>query len=413
MFFTKPSNYPSSDYRSRNFKGDWTKHFINDYIDSASSKGALKSMNSFSDHKTEHLPSCLYKFMPPTIYSLTSILRSTVHLSSPQTFNDPFDSYLGVNEDEFIKMFILEELKKQGYVEKKSKENSGTKDKLTNEEYWKIYYSRCEGDKNYRSRDFISVYLEVLDSKSEKFNEVLEKLYYKALDECDAKIKHLRNVTYRISCFSNFADEVELMENTTMWAHYADNHKGFCVKYSMDFDSLRFKEMLLCGLFPVNYSSNIQKITTRQLLSMQETDDKFEVSDAIKKKTLKSLLTKSRFWNYEKEWRLILSQNDCCLLDENNIPFSKIEAIYLGCRIDKSIAQLLINMGEDLGFNVFQAKQSKNKFTLMSNQLGSSNEASNAFYSKLREVNTISDEKERIAFMKFLCENHSLLYGFK
>lgn len=408
MFFNKPSNYPPSDYRSRNYKGDWTKHFINRYIDTATSEGALKSMDSFYDHKTEHLPSCLYKFMPPTIYSLTSILQSTVHLSSPQIFNDPFDSYMGVNEDEFIKMSILEELKELGYLEKKSKEKSETKDKLTNEEYWKIYYSQCEGDKNYRSRSFFSTSFEILDNKSMKFNEVWEKLYYKALDECDAKIKYLRDVTYRISCFSNFTDEDELMENTTMWSHYADNHKGFCVKYSMDFDNIRFKEMLLCGLFPVKYTSRIQKITTKQLLNIRETDDKFEVSDAIKKKTLKSMLTKSRFWNYEKEWRLILSQNDCCLLDENNIPFSKIEAIYLGCRIDKSIAQLLINIGEDLSFNVFQAKQSKNKFTLLSYQLGSSNEASNAFYRKLRKINAIDDRKERQAFQKLLYDNYLL-----
>lgn len=402
MFFNKPSSFPSSDYRSRNFKGNWTNHFINDYIDSASFEGALKSMNSFCDHKTEHLPSCLYKFMPPTIYSLVSVLQSTVHLSSPQTFNDPFDSYMGVNEDEFVKMFILKELKKLGYVDKKNAEISETKDKLTNKEYWKIYYSRCEGDKNYRSRSFIATYLEILENKSKKFEEVWHKLYYKALDEYVEKIKYLRDVTYRISCFSNFADEDELMENTTMWSHYADNHKGFCVKYSMDFDSLIFKDMLLCGLFPVKYSSNIQKITTRQLLSMRETDEKFEVSNAIKKKTLKSLLTKSRFWNYEKEWRLILSENDCCLLDENNIPFSKIEAIYLGCRVDKSIAQLIMKIGEDMGFKVFQAKQSKNKFTLLGYQLGSSDEASNAFYRKLRKTNTIDNERDRSDFQKFL-----------
>lgn len=406
MLFNKPSNYPSTDYRSRNYKGDWTKHFINRYIDTATSEGALKSMDSFYDHKTEHLPSSLYKFMPPTIYSLTSILQATVHLSSPQIFNDPFDSYMGVNEDEFIKMFILEKLKELGYVEKKSKEKSETKDKLTNDEYWRIYYSRCEGDKNYRSKCFFSTSFEILDNKSKKFKEVWDKLYYKALDECDTRIKYLRNVTYRISCFSNFVDEDELMENTTMWSHYADNHKGVCVKYSMDFDNLKFRKMLLCGLFPVRYSSNMQNITTKQLLSMGETDDKFEVSDAIKKKTLKSLMTKSRFWNYEKEWRLILSQNDCCLLDENNIPFSKIEAIYLGCRIDKSIAELLLKIGDDSGFKVFQTEQSKDKFSLFSYQLGSSDEASNAFYSKLRKINAIDEEKDRIAFQKFLCDNY-------
>ena len=408
MLFDKPSNYPSSDYRSCNFKGNWTTHFINSYIDSVTAEGVFKSMESFFDRKTEHLPSCLYKFMPPTIYTLTSVLQSTVHLSSPQIFNDPFDSFMGVNEDEFVKMFILQELKELGYVEKKRSEKSGTKDKLTNDEYWKIYYSRCEGDKNYRGKSFTSTYLQVLETKSKKFKEIWDKLYYNSLDDYLAKIKYLRDVHYRISCFSNFDDEDELMENTTMWSHYADSHKGFCVKYSMDFDNLMFKEMLMCGLFPVKYSSRIQNITTNQLLSMRETDDKFDVSSEIKKKTLKSLLTKSRFWNYEKEWRLILSQNDCCLLDENNIPFSKIEAIYLGCRIDKSIAELLLKIGDDSGFKVFQTEQSKDKFSLFSYQLGISDEASSAFRRKLRNIDAIDNEKERIAFQKFLCDNYLL-----
>jgi hypothetical protein len=33
MLFDKQSKFLNTDYRSRNFKGDWTKHFIDDYID--------------------------------------------------------------------------------------------------------------------------------------------------------------------------------------------------------------------------------------------------------------------------------------------------------------------------------------------------------------------------------------------
>jgi hypothetical protein len=33
MLFDKQSKFLSTDYRSRNFKGNWTKHYIDDYID--------------------------------------------------------------------------------------------------------------------------------------------------------------------------------------------------------------------------------------------------------------------------------------------------------------------------------------------------------------------------------------------
>ncbi len=49
MLFDKQSNFLRTDYRSRNFKGDWTKHFIDDYIDSVSSKGIDKTQAIFSE----------------------------------------------------------------------------------------------------------------------------------------------------------------------------------------------------------------------------------------------------------------------------------------------------------------------------------------------------------------------------
>ena len=78
-------------------------------------------------------------------------------------------------------------------------------------------------------------------------------------------MKSLRDTVYRISSFSHFSDEEELLENTTMWSHYADNHRGFCVKYKLDFEHSDFREILLCGLFPVRYRAKTEEITANQL----------------------------------------------------------------------------------------------------------------------------------------------------
>jgi hypothetical protein len=37
-YWEKKSDFKSLDYRSINFSGNWSKHFINDYVDSLVSK---------------------------------------------------------------------------------------------------------------------------------------------------------------------------------------------------------------------------------------------------------------------------------------------------------------------------------------------------------------------------------------
>ena len=130
------SNYKSSDYRSVNFSGNWSKHFINDYVDSLISNGVEETQKTFFDYKNEHLPDSLYKFFPPTIHSLISIQSQSVYLSSPRNFNDPFDSYVCIETDSFVKLFLLKELKNRGLVSKTHSENN-----ISEQEYWEIYHS--------------------------------------------------------------------------------------------------------------------------------------------------------------------------------------------------------------------------------------------------------------------------------
>jgi hypothetical protein len=85
--------------------GSWQKKFINEYIDSIFVRGIDETHKELSDAKNEHLPISLYKFYPPSIYSLISIQNKNVFLSSPRTFNDPFDSYICVEAVSKLKTF--------------------------------------------------------------------------------------------------------------------------------------------------------------------------------------------------------------------------------------------------------------------------------------------------------------------
>lgn len=81
-----------------------------------------------------------------------------------------------------------------------------------------------------------------------------------------------------------------------MWSHYANSHKGMCVKYRFKKDF--FKEYMvgskeLLFICPVIYEENIQQTGNQKRLMGNE------------------LLIKSKDWEYENEKRMIFIQ---CLM---------------------------------------------------------------------------------------------------
>lgn len=355
----KSSIYDSKDYRSSNFSGNWTKHFINDFIDSIFKYGKAETFNKFSSFKNEHLPKNLYKFYSPSLYSLISIQNQTIYLSTPRSFNDPFDSYVCFDQETFRKLYLLKTLKEQNLVT-----DNESLDTLSKTEYWEIFHTKSCDNNSHRSyfhrKSLYSVMDSITKKKSKNFTSLTHMILSDAYVKSLKKINYLRNVAYRISCFSSFDNEDELLMNTTMWSHYADDHRGFCIKYNLDFDIIGNKDEIKCGLFPITYSSKVPQISPRELLKLKFKNQKLDISNSIQKSILKTLLTKSPFWNYEKEWRLII---DSPVLNEN-IPFFSIKSIYLGCRIEDNLKRHLISFALKNGISVFQTKQDESRFRL-------------------------------------------------
>jgi hypothetical protein len=87
------------------------------------------------------------------------------------------------------------------------------------------------------------------------------------------------------------ASFTETWENPTMWAHYADNYTGICLGY----DSAKLKECLDTNQNndPLNRLFDLKKI---------EYVDSFpDIFD----NDMHAITTKTKNWDYEKEWRVV------------------------------------------------------------------------------------------------------------
>lgn len=122
-----------------------------------------------------------------------------------------------------------------------------------------------------------------------------------------------------ISCLS------EVPDSLLMWSHYANNHRGFCVSYSL----LALNQKLQFSAIPVLYTQ--ERVCLRSISLDQ---------DALNKETMslfiQSLTSKSPEWSYEKEWRIIRDEAACGSRwdDENKgalLDAISPSAIFLGC----------------------------------------------------------------------------------
>lgn len=98
----------------------------------------------------------------------------------------------------------------------------------------------------------------------------------------------LKNTMQRIGvlCFSATPSEI------LMWSHYANNHKGFCVEYDFSEDSHLRKIAQ-----PVCYSETIPALSLANLPDGAESN----FLDVC-------IFTKAKQWQYEQEWRVIMTE---------------------------------------------------------------------------------------------------------
>jgi hypothetical protein len=147
-----------------------------------------------------------------------------------------------------------------------------------------------------------------------------------------------------VLCFSAVND------NLLMWAHYADCHKGFAIEF--DSEDEEFKK--LGDLHEVKY------IKTRPIV------------DAAKPVTLEFYVRKSPEWGYEREYRLLRHLNACERRSLSagdfyfvHMPRSCVKAVYLGTRMDKSLAQQISQLMSGTAAEIYETELHRQEFGLV------------------------------------------------
>ena len=149
----------------------------------------------------------------------------------------------------------------------------------------------------------------------------------------------------------------ENYDNLLMWAHYADEHKGAVIKLKC----LHKEDTLLCAAEKVQYSAIMQNPRLDELIV------DFDIDSSANKIFKDCIYTKSRDWQYEQEWRVVLPTQDSSSGHTFiNLREEELDSIYLGCKMAESDKQEILGITKTQRKNirVFQAEKDAKIFKL-------------------------------------------------
>lgn len=224
-------------------------------------------------YNTSYSPSA-YKFRTCNKYLYQSLINESIGLTSPGYFNDPFDSPILelLNNDEDFSQYI-----RQAYNEGLKVSCFSSNIKLPREE----------------------THTDEIINNEEKLKGALPEYL-----------------------------------NELMWAHYADSHKGVCIKYHFPNSFTKFvdnSDGVTCFFNDVTYSdSDISQYSNKDSINMKD-----------------AFFLKGKQWEYENELRLLYfdvnGREGYKVIKAENC----IEAVYFGLRCSEEDKTTIMNILKD------------------------------------------------------------------
>ena len=237
-------------------------------------------------------PTRLYKYRAFNTNTLRLLTEAEVYYANPTSFNDPLDCSPTIQID--VDRKSLEKLCYRMLVKVSGKATAV--DEINNHRYMSTEY----GD--YKTQpDVEDYYMRMLASH-------VKRLLYAELGG-----RGILSLGQRWDC-------------PLMWSHYADEHRGLCIEYSMT-------ENACANLAPVNYK-NPRSIKISELIAWKidgSTDAETSVRHTF-------FFVKAPQWRYEKEWREVVEKSG-----PSSAPF-RVSAIYFGLRCDVSVITALVKL---------------------------------------------------------------------
>lgn len=243
------------------------------------------------------LPEKLYKYESFSVQSLLNIKNQTVFFSSPSGFNDPYDCA------------IKAELK-----DPSNEDISALRD-------------------IYLSKDWPP---HVIDKLKRSPIDKLKPTLIRAAREANEIVIDTFIKERGVSCFSEVNDEL------LMWAHYADKYQGFCLEFSTNNELFEKAKK-------VQYVEQMPKL------------DMYHVyKDNERKQILELFCTKSKAWEYEKEWRVIHNKARIAY----TYPTEALTGVYFGPNMPEDVLEVvcLVLQGQNPDVKFYKGERSESAF---------------------------------------------------
>lgn len=292
----------------------WVKDYI-DYMKNGEFEKAISL-------KQIHFPPSLYKYRGLNSTTLTCLEEDWLWMSEIDKLNDTFECSLLLDNDALLK------------------------DLFTNPQYPKklfnIGMTESELDEIRKSDEPYKTYQEINLRKGLKI-DMMPSDQLSRVRVAWEKDLLVANQFLRICSFST------TNENILMWAHYADNSKGICTEYDfLDIDEIR------PFLQPVYYSD-----IRNSIKSFGDINSYVHIAAST---------SKSKIWEYEKEWRLTYFTKAQIEGKNNrlNVPIPK--AIYIGSRFESNPDEMKSRFWQLVKLKsipVFQMKEDEKKYSLI------------------------------------------------
>ncbi|WP_434771155.1 DUF2971 domain-containing protein [Pseudomonas entomophila] len=288
--------------------------------------------------KFQNIPKKLFKYrtFDAKGNSLKNLESSTVWMNSPQNFNDPYDCALTVN---FYKLSpdTLKEL----------------------DEFLELVdYPKNERDAILptliQSGDPFQALVKEMASRK-LIDTTLSNLLISTLEERHDTM--VRLFSERTKTLTHVCSFCETPNSILMWAHYAENHTGFCVEY--DFTSEGSNSLNTRFLYPVYYSKDLHDHSKHMI--------DIDRSKANPLSIVLPAITKSTEWSYEKEWRLVYSNG--VMKRPQSLKVPKAVRVYAGVKISEEHYQILQEKCRDLDIPIHKMKMSHTIFSVIPEEI--------------------------------------------
>lgn len=327
----------------------------------------------------------LYRYRPCNNDEFNVLEKNSVYLSKASGFKDKLDSAIFYDYDgltkrqkqKLVKSYTLANYSK-GYLEYEL----GKRKYMPSPQIVRKFINNCY-DKNFYliKRKFIKFVNKNFSTDRDKWGARLLEL--DAIFTEKGKGDKLRD--WLISKEKNDAVDItkqrqektfvcsftELPFNLSMWENYADNYSGFCVGYKLEGVYTRHLQspllrVCLLHILPVIYT---EKTNLQSGYAFSLEQDRMMYEKALGKdnndfdaiwyySTVLSMLYKKKFYEWEKEWRIVLSN-----LQNNIVFFPYAVKLFLGKNIEKDNKDKLIQIARKNNLSVYQQCLNESKGT--------------------------------------------------